>query len=115
MAKDYAKQFYNSKAWKSCKASYIQNRVSVDGGMCEVCHKRIGYIVHHKEAISEQNINNPYITLNHDNLRYECKVCHDAEPDHWLDSHGYKKPRAMFDENGNPISTREIDQAPIQN
>ena len=97
----YAKSFYKSRAWARCRASYIAERQSVDGGLCERCRKALGYIVHHKVAITPANINDPEVTLNHDNLQYLCKACHD-------EIHGYcgnqkEKPRCEFDEKGNPI------------
>lgn len=108
MAKEFAKAFYNSKAWIKCKNSYIQQRVMVDGGMCEECHTNIGYIVHHRIALTENNITNPDIALNHDNLEYVCKDCHDQFDGHGL---GHKKvqPLFTFDSNGQPISQRDID------
>ena len=101
MAHDYARAFYKSSAWQLCRASYIAERQSVDGGLCEQCHHALGYIVHHKVPITPNNINDPMITLNHDNLEYLCKACHD-------EIHGYcgnqkEKPRCEFDENGNPV------------
>lgn len=83
MAKDFAKSFYRSKAWKDCRLAYIARRRLADGGMCESCRERPGYIVHHKEPITAENVNDPGITLNHDLLAYECKECHDR-----LDGHG---------------------------
>lgn len=74
MAKDYAKSFYNSKAWKDCRDGYIKHVL----GLCERC-KEPGYIVHHKVHITEENIGNPDITLNWDNLRYLCLECHNIE------------------------------------
>jgi len=71
MAKDYAKQFYNSKAWLQCRAAYISKVF----GLCEKC-RHDGYIVHHKIEITPDNINDPYITLCHDNLQYLCLTCH---------------------------------------
>ena len=98
---DYARSFYKSNAWARCRASYIAERQSIDGGLCERCHQALGYIVHHKVAITPSNINDPDVTLNHDNLEYVCKACHD-------EVHGYcgnqkEKPRCEFDENGNPV------------
>ena len=90
MAKEFAKAFYRSKLWKQCRLSYIAYRVSVDGGLCEVCHDKTGYIVHHIKQLTSQNINNPDIALTFDNLRFDCKDCHDLEPQHWKD----KIPRA---------------------
>ena len=74
---DYARSFYKSRAWQLCRASYIAERQSVDGGLCERCRKALGYIVHHKVHITPANISNPDVTLNHDNLQYLCKACHD--------------------------------------
>ena len=74
MAKDYAKKFYRSKAWRECRASYISKVY----GLCERC-KQPGKILHHKEYITPDNINDPNITLNHDNLEFLCQECHNIE------------------------------------
>ena len=71
MAKEYAKQFYKSTAWIKCRASYIKKVF----GLCERCEAP-GKIVHHKKHITRNNINDPNITLNHDNLEYLCLDCH---------------------------------------
>lgn len=42
MARDFAKQFYKSKQWQKCRASYILKRQGIDGGMCETCHQEPG-------------------------------------------------------------------------
>lgn len=108
MAKQFAKKFYNSAAWKKCKKSYVDWRISVDGGMCEKCRQRIGYILHHKEKLTPTNINNPDITLNWAMLSWECKQCHDREEGHWLDSKPTSELLCGFDENGQPIDQRDI-------
>lgn len=102
MAKEYARAFYKSKAWISCRKAYISQRTMIDGGMCERCHDKPGYILHHKISLTPQNINNPEITLNHCNLEYVCKDCHDNI--HFNDIHN-KTNRciAMFDDNGQVI------------
>ncbi len=79
MAKDFAKPFYSSKEWQKCRSAYIAHRKSVDGGMCETCHEKIGYIVHHKIELTPENINNPDIALGFDNLKYDCHECHNKE------------------------------------
>lgn len=79
MAKEYAKKFYKSKAWQRCRYSFIQTRISIDGGMCEHCREVPGYIVDHVEEITPNNINDPLITLNHSNLQYLCLVCHNKK------------------------------------
>ena len=79
MAKEWAKKFYASKEWKECRAAYID---LVDG-LCERCLEKgkvnPGYIVHHQTYLTPENINDPEVTLNFDELEYLCKQCHDEE------------------------------------
>ena len=109
MAKDFAKSFYNSRRWQQCRNSYIAHRISVDGGVCEECRRQQGYIVHHKETLTQSNINDPNISLNHEKMKYVCKDCHDEYEGHGV-GHGKVKPLCIFDENGQPSSLREIDR-----
>ena len=49
--------------------------------------------------LTRDNINDTNITLNFNNLKYDCKACHDRE-----DEHAFIKARNRryeFDENGN--------------
>ena len=110
MAKDWAKAFYNSPAWRAVRQSYISERVSIDGGLCEVCHQRLGYIVHHKKKLTPLNVYDPSIALNKENLSYECKYCHDREEGHYIGPGGAKISTCVFDSFGNPISVRECDK-----
>jgi 5-methylcytosine-specific restriction endonuclease McrA len=74
MAKEYAKSFYNSKAWKRVRKAYFNSQY----GLCEICLKNgehtPGDIVHHIKHITPENINDPEITLNFNNLQL---LCHD--------------------------------------
>lgn len=83
----------------------------IDGGSCEACHKVPGYIVHHKVTLTEDNIDNPNVSLNHDHMAYVCKECHDKFDGHGL---GNKKAALLvgFDASGQPISLRDIDIPP---
>ena len=104
MAKSWAKEFYNGPNWKECRAGYIAERIRVDGGLCEVCRERLGYIVHHKIHLTRQNIQDPEIALNWKHLSYECKKCHDMH-----EGHGIKRsvlPVCEFDFDGNPTQIR---------
>ena len=100
MAKPYAKVFYQSKAWKDCRASYIASVY----GLCERCEAKgtfiNGDIVHHKVYLNAVNINDPNITLNHKHLEYLCIECHNTEH--------YRKYEATregfsFDDEGNIV------------
>lgn len=102
MAKAFAKQFYNSKAWQSCKNSYI---TSVSG-LCETCliNNKItpGYIVHHKIELTPQNISDPNISLSHKNLCYLCHDCHNKE--HFGEAESIREG-LIFDEYGDVITS----------
>lgn len=102
MAKEFAKKFYKSKEWKDCRKSYIAERRAIDGGLCENCHEKVGYIVHHKIILTPKNIVNPEIALNHKFLSYECKDCHDKHEGHGINQSD--EVICAFDEEGNPIS-----------
>lgn len=71
--------FYHTAAWLKCRDAYI---ASV-GGLCERCAAkgiiRSGDIVHHREWISDNNINDPSVLLSFDNLEYLCIDCHNQE------------------------------------
>lgn len=96
MAQEFAKKFYNSSAWKYCRESYIAYRRSIDGGLCETCHKRYGVIVHHKIWLTPENISDPEISLNHKHLKYDCLECHNREKENDT------QRIILFDEDGQP-------------
>lgn len=91
--KPYAEQFYKSKQWQDCRNSYMKKV----GGLCELCMKE-GKItpaeeVHHKVHLNPQNINDPTVALNYDNLIALCREHHRQE-------HGARKRRYKIDEWG---------------
>ena len=83
----FASRFYGSPAWKSCRDAFRKSR----GKLCERCLAR-GIInagskenplqVHHKIKLTPDNIDDPSITLNWDNLETLCQDCHAAEHPH---------------------------------
>lgn len=77
--KKYAEKFYSSLAWKKCREAYAQKV----GHLCERCLKRgqmvPGEIVHHKIYITRENIKDPEVVLNFDNLELLCRKCHAEE------------------------------------
>ena len=100
MARAFAKKFYNSKAWKSCRAAYVAERVAIDGGLCETCGLVPGLIVHHTVWLTEDNVNDPDIALNHALLRYDCQACHNRESE---DGSG---DRCIIGPDGQPVEVR---------
>ena len=103
MAKEYAKSFYKSDKWLQCKKSFIAERRAIDGGLCQRCRKRYGYIVHHRQHITPENITDPMVTLSHTNLEYLCQECHNKE--HFGDA----GLRYMIGEDGQPMSPSIVD------
>ena len=77
--KDFAETFYNSKAWKDCRASYKK----YVGGLCERCKAKgiikAGEIVHHKTHLTPNNITDPQTTMGFENLELLCRDCHADE------------------------------------
>lgn len=71
---DFAKQFYNSKAWKQCRKAYNNSRFN----LCERCGKA-GYITHHKTKLTPDNVHDACVTLAWENLELLCLDCHNAE------------------------------------
>ena len=93
MAKEWARKFYNSKAWKDMRA-YVLHR---DLYTCP-CGARATE-VHHIIELTPENINDPNIALNPENLQSLCHECHDKETKGQSDIvMGY-----AFDENGMPV------------
>lgn len=79
MAQDWARSFYKSRAWQRCRASFIATRQTVDGGLCEHCQDKHGYIVDHIEELTPVTIQDPSVALSHDNLQFLCLDCHNKK------------------------------------
>lgn len=79
MAREFAKEFYNSQAWKECREAYAKSQ----GYLCESCKAkgilRAGEIVHHKTHLTPENIGDPNVSLSFDNLKLVCRDCHALE------------------------------------
>ena len=70
------------------------------GGLCEVCWSKgiakAGEIVHHKQPLNPDNINDPDIALGWENLQLVCRECHAA-------AHDARQRRYKLDELGRVI------------
>lgn len=101
MAKEYAKAFYNSKAWQQAREMALMR----DRYMCQCdgC-TNVAEEVHHKIEITEKNINDVKVTLNQDNLISLCSECHKR-----ITKEAHRKQKKIlqaitFDEKGYPIA-----------
>lgn len=94
--KEFAKGFYSSKAWQRTRAAFAKSK----GNLCEICLAKGIYkpaeIVHHKTELTPDNINDPLVTLNWDNLQCVCRDCH-------AQIHDRRKRRYKIDECGRVI------------
>ena len=68
------KEFYSSKAWRNARHIALMR----DNYLCCRCNNP-GEHVHHKIRLTPENVNNPAIALNLDNLETLCHRCHDQE------------------------------------
>ena len=96
--KAWAERFYNGKAWRSCRRLYLDSI----GHLCERCSTKYNpvpaKIVHHKKALTQENITDINVTLNHANLEALCQTCHNQE------TFGKKEPeRYKFDSEGRVV------------
>jgi hypothetical protein len=94
--KPWAEKFYKSKAWRDCREAFLQSKFFI----CERCEGAAS-IVHHKEYLTPENIDNPEITLNWNKLEALCQDCHNKE--HHGSGEGIVREGLMFDEYGNLV------------
>ena len=108
MARDFAKAFYNSKEWETVRQTVLMR----DRFLCVECG-RPAEEVHHIKHLTAENIGDPFITLNINNLKSLCKNCHFEEHrgEHakGRESLAMQGEQFAFDENGYLVKV-----APVQ-
>lgn len=76
MARDFARQFYNSRTWQTTRSAYMEHV----RGLCERCLQKglivPAEIVHHKEELTPSNITDVDIAVGFGNLEALCRPCH---------------------------------------
>ncbi len=97
--RDFAKSFYASPAWKKIR-KYVFSR---DMGLCVRCGNP-GEIVHHKVYLTPENISDPTISLNEENLETLCRECHAIEHE----GEPVTEKGLAFDEDGNLVERSMI-------
>lgn len=105
--KEYAEAFYKSTTWQQCRETAIKR----DRYLCVDCMRR-GFQtpaeeVHHIKPITPENINDPEITLNLDNLVSLCRECHQAR-------HNKREKRYRVDEFGRVTIKKASPHSPKQ-
>lgn len=95
MAREFAKAFYNSSAWKQAREMAMMR----DHMTCVKCDE-LAEEVHHKIKLTPSNINDPRISLSLDNLICLCHDCHMKE------HAGISESPYEFDANGQLVKKR---------
>lgn len=94
MAKPFARSFYASKAWRAARQQALRR----DSYTCCMCGGHATE-VHHIIELTPENIADPRIALNVDNLQSLCHDCHTRETQCESDvAAGY-----VFDKDGNVV------------
>lgn len=78
-----ASEFYTSKEWRGLRELLMNERVNEQGEIiCAECGKPIvkqyDCIAHHVNEITAQNLNDPSVTLNPENILLVHMTCHNA-------------------------------------
>ena len=110
MARDFARSFYDSKEWKRTR-EYILMR---DAYLCRKCGAPAEE-VHHIVHLSPENIGDPAVTMNPDNLISLCRDCHFEEHrgDHGRGRQHEAAYPYEFDENGQLVRKEIATVSPL--
>lgn len=95
--KEFARTFYSSKAWQRTRKAYAKSKRN----LCELCLEKGLYkpceIVHHKIELTPDNVSNPEVTLDWNNLQCVCRDCHAS-------IHDRRQRRYVIDDLGRVIT-----------
>lgn len=79
MAQSWAMALYQSRQWRELRQALILQR----GLHCEECGRLVthpsGLIGDHIQELTPENVNDPAIALNQDNVRLICEDCHNKK------------------------------------
>lgn len=89
-----ADKLYTSSKWARVRRAYLAKQNYI----CERCG-RPAVVVHHRNYLTAQNMNDPNVTLNFDNLEALCLECHAREHI----ARDKQERRGYFDGDGNYI------------
>lgn len=85
-------KFYKSKEWEAFRKVIIAERTDADGYIkCAICNKPIlkkyDLIIHHKQELSDANVNDAMIALNPDNVECVHFRCHNQIHNRFTEGH----------------------------
>lgn len=89
---------YHTTRWRKLRQVYYEHQ----HGICEHCQQP-GDLVDHIEEITTDNVDDPFITYNWDNLQLLCIPCHNIKT---FRKHHSTREGFSFDDEGNLIKTK---------
>lgn len=97
MARNFSKSFYNSKEWNNVRTAVLMR----DKYLCQHCG-RPATEVHHIIHLTPDNVHDPAVSMNMDNLVSLCRDCHFEEHkgEHGKGLQTRESYEYTFDENG---------------
>lgn len=108
MSTGVLKKFYSSPQWLAFRQQIILDRM-VDGRViCEKCGKQIVVSkhiqVHHEIELTEDNYKDANISLNPDNVKVWCHICHNKHHGRFCGGGHKRKEKAVYIIYGPPMS-----------
>lgn len=104
MAKKFSEKIYSSQKWKRLRKQIAESNFYI----CQMCGRPFSsddIIIHHITHINQDNVDDPNVTFNSDNLCCVCRSCHAK-----IHRDDYRKKRGrniLFDADGNIIGIGE--------
>lgn len=91
-------KIYHTQRWRKLRQAYYNSQY----GICEWCREP-GDIVDHIIEITKENIEDPFITYNWENLQLLCLSCHNKKT---FRKHSAIREGFEFDESGDLIMSK---------
>ncbi|MBS5886288.1 MAG: HNH endonuclease [Clostridium sp.] len=108
MSTGVLKKFYNSDEWKIFRQQIILSRRKNGKVVCENCGKNIVISkhiqVHHLEELTEDNYKDANISLNPNNVKVWCHICHNKHHKRFCGGGHKRKEKAVYIIYGPPMS-----------
>ena len=108
MASAILKRFYSSPEWLTFRELIIKDRMKDGRVICEQCGKTIVVSkhiqVHHIIELTEENYKDVSISLNPDNVKVWCHICHNKHHKRFCGGGHKRKEKAVYIVYGPPMS-----------
>ena len=108
MSSGVLKKFYNSDEWKIFRQQIILSRRKNGVVICENCGKMIVISkhmqVHHIIELTEDNYKDAHISLNPDNVKVWCHICHNKHHKRFCGGGHKRREKSVYIVYGPPMS-----------